>query len=131
MNSTSSSHVPFAQLSSEARVLFFLLTMTIYGPERPAVQKVVADLEMIWNTEQLALDDFRNPVRMSEVFDKYAAIFRRDVWWLDRIGVSREEAERTGFFRERRRLAQGGSNAAQMHAGGPVSTVTGDASRSA
>jgi hypothetical protein len=111
MNSTSSSHVPFAQLPPEARVLFSILLMTIYGPERPAVQKVLADLEMIWDGEQLALDNFRKPGRMKEVFDTYAAILREEVWGLDSIGVSREEAEREGFFalRRSRRCSVNGS----------------------
>lgn len=131
MNNNTSSHVPFAQLPPEARVLFSILLMTIYGPERPPAEKVCADFERIWNTQQLTLDDFRNPDRISEVFDRYAEIFRKDAWWLENIGVPRREAERVGFFRERRRLAQAASNAAPTKEGGSVPTVTVDASRNA
>jgi hypothetical protein len=102
MNNNTTSHVPFAQLPPEARFLFSICLMTIYGPERPPAEKVRSDLEMIWNTEQLTLDDFRKPGRMSEVSHKYAAISRNDVWWLDMFEVSREEAGRTGFFEWRR-----------------------------
>jgi len=97
MDNDFSSHIPFAQLPVEARVLFSILLMTIYGPERPPAEKVLADLEMIWDNEQLALGDFMKPGRIEDVFGKYAAVFRKDVWWLGSIGVSREQAEREGF----------------------------------
>lgn len=71
--------------------------MTICGPKRPPAEKIFADLEMIWDCEQLAPGDFMKPGRIEEVFDKYAAVFRKDAWWLDAFGVSREEAEREGF----------------------------------
>jgi len=115
MNNKSSSHVPFAQLPPEARVLFSILLMTVCAPERPAVQKVLADLEMIRDSEQLAPDDFRKPGRRKEVFNQYAATFREEVRWLDSIGVSREEAEWEGFFewrRSRRRSVNGSPKAA-------------------
>jgi len=60
-------------------------------------------------------DHPEKPGRIKEVFNKYAAIFREDAWWLDCIGVSREEAERSGFFewrRSRRRNANGSKKAA-------------------
>lgn len=90
--------------------------MTIYGPERPPAGKVLADLERIWDSEQLALGDFMKPGRIEEVFDKYAAVFRKDVWWPDAFGVSREQAEREGFFewkRSRRRALQSPSSSAR------------------
>jgi hypothetical protein len=131
MNNDSSTHVPFAQLPPEARFLFSICLMTIYGPERPPAEKVRTDLERIWDTEKLSLDDFKKSDRISEVFDKYAAIFRKDVWWLDAFGVSRKEGERAGFFRERRRRALAESRLPKPQAGGSVSAVTGDASQRA
>jgi hypothetical protein len=76
--------------------------MTICGPKRPPAEKIFADLEMIWDCEQLAPGDFMKPGRIEEVFDKYAAVFRKDAWWLDAFGVSREQAEREGFFEWKR-----------------------------
>lgn len=125
MNSTASSHLPFAQLPPEARALFFILMMTVYGPELPATEKVFEDLEMIWNTERLTLDDFQNDERLNQVFEKYARVFRKDAWWLDSIGVSREDAERAGFFEWRRRRAQYRCMGLRSRLESPVPIVTG------
>jgi hypothetical protein len=62
MNNNTCLHVPFAQLPLEARVLFSIILATIYGPEPPAAAKVLADVEMIWDSENLTLDDFNKPV---------------------------------------------------------------------
>ena len=86
-----------------ARVLFWILMMAIFGPEPPSAKEVLAELERIWNAEQLGPEDFRDTARMDQVFDKYAAKHWEKVWWLDGVGISRQDAERVGYFPSRRR----------------------------
>ena len=103
MNNDSSSHLPFAQLPPEARVLFYILFQTMYGPERPPIAQVRADLETIWNSEALTMDVFEKDDVLTALFDKYAEKNRVSAWWLESWGVSRREASRCCFSSERQR----------------------------
>ena len=47
-----------------------------YEPEGPSAKKVRADIEEIWNAEQLTLDKFDKSGSISEVIDKYPEILR-------------------------------------------------------
>jgi len=68
MNNTSSSHTPFAQLPSEARVLFFIYAsaaLACYGSRPPRPSELAQQLEVIWNQRRLRCDDLSDPDRMT------------------------------------------------------------------
>jgi hypothetical protein len=63
-------HTLFAQLPIEARVLFYIQSMSAweYHCRSPhTAVEVNADLESIWNAQELTLDDQRDWDRMSEL----------------------------------------------------------------
>jgi hypothetical protein len=63
-------YVPFAELPTEAKVLFYIQSMSAWEYHcnwlhTPA--EVYRDLERIWNTEELTLECLRDWRRMSEL----------------------------------------------------------------
>jgi hypothetical protein len=68
MITTRTSHVPFTELPSEARVLLFMFAMgaaarhVAQPPKRAELDPL---LEIIWNRNRLCLSDFADPRRMT------------------------------------------------------------------
>lgn len=87
-------------------MLFYILFQTMYGPERPLIEQIRADLETIWNSEGLTVDVFENNDFLRALFDKYSEKHRANAWWLEGWGVSRREALRAGFFSAPHRSAR-------------------------
>jgi hypothetical protein len=68
MQNLSSSHVPFAELPIQARILFFLNAVAVlarYGLPRPKQSELAPWLEMIWNSNRLLTDDLSDPHSMT------------------------------------------------------------------
>ena len=68
MNNISLSHVPFAELPSQARALLFinaLAAVARYDAQRPEQSELTPLLETIWNGNQLCLKDLSDPFRMT------------------------------------------------------------------
>jgi hypothetical protein len=68
----SNTHVPFAKLPFEHRVLFYIQSLSAFAyhccwPHTSA--EIHADLERIWNAEQLTEEDLKDWVRMSELLE--------------------------------------------------------------
>ena len=62
------SHVPFAELPSEARALlsiFALGAAARYGPQPPRRSELTPVLEIIWDRNLLCLNDLADPFRMT------------------------------------------------------------------
>ena len=60
------SHVPFAELPSEARALLFIFAMGAaarYVAQPPKRSELDPLLEIIWNRNRLCLSDFADPFR--------------------------------------------------------------------
>ena len=68
MITSRTSHVPFAELPSEARALLFILALAAaprnvaHPPKRSELTPI---LEIIWNRKRLCLNDLANPFRMT------------------------------------------------------------------
>jgi hypothetical protein len=62
------SHVPFAELPSEARALLFIFALAAvprYVAQPPKRSELTPILESIWNRNRLCLSDFADPFRMT------------------------------------------------------------------
>jgi len=62
------SHVPFAELPSEARALLFIFAMGAaarYGAQPPKRSELTPILESIWNRNRLCRSDLADPFRMT------------------------------------------------------------------
>jgi hypothetical protein len=62
------SHVPFAELTVEARALLFinaLAAVARYGAQPPKQSELTPVLETIWNGNRLSLKDLSDPFRMT------------------------------------------------------------------
>jgi hypothetical protein len=73
MISKSPSHVPFAELPVEARVLFFIFALPAvarFGVKPPKQSELNPVLETVWNRNRLGLKDFSDPSRMSALLKK-------------------------------------------------------------
>jgi hypothetical protein len=73
MNTISPSHVPFAELPSQARALFFinaLATMACYGAQPPSQSELTPVLETIWDGNHLRPQDLSDPFRMTALLKK-------------------------------------------------------------
>lgn len=76
METISLSHVPFAQLPSEARTLlhiFAMATVARYSFVRPTPQELAPRLETLWNDDRLAPTDLSDPRRMTLLFKSNSA----------------------------------------------------------
>ena len=76
MTTNSLSHVPFAELPVQARVLFFILALPAvarYGVKPPKESELTPVLETIWNANRLSLKDFSDPFRMTALLKKELA----------------------------------------------------------
>ncbi len=70
MNTTSLSHVPFAELPVEARAMFFIIATGAsarFGAQRPNQSEMYPMLETIWNGNRLCLKDLSDPFRMTDL----------------------------------------------------------------
>ena len=68
MTNLSSSHIPYAELPSQARALFFinaLAAVARYGVKPPKQSELTPVLETIWNGNRLGLQDLSDPFRMT------------------------------------------------------------------
>lgn len=68
----SNAHVSFAQLPIEAKVLFYIQSMSAWEyhcnwPHKAA--EIYGDLERVWNAEQLTLGDLRDWPCISELLE--------------------------------------------------------------
>jgi hypothetical protein len=66
------SHVPFAELPSEARALLFIFAQAAaarYVAQPPKQSELTPLLESIWNRHRLCLSDFANPYRMTALLE--------------------------------------------------------------
>jgi hypothetical protein len=68
MISSSSLHIPYAELPSQARALFFIIAtaaLARFGAQRPNQSEMNPVLETIWNRNRLRLQDLSDPFRMT------------------------------------------------------------------
>jgi hypothetical protein len=73
MTNKSLSHVPFAELPVEARVLFFIIALPAvarFGVKPPKQSELNPMLETIWNKNRLCLKDLSDPFRMTALLKK-------------------------------------------------------------
>ena len=73
MNPISPSHLPYSELPSQARALFFvnaLAAVARYGARPPKQSELNPVLETIWNGNQLRLKDLTDPFRMTALLKK-------------------------------------------------------------
>jgi hypothetical protein len=76
MHKSSSTHAPFAELSTEARTLFFLNALAAlarYGAQRPRQSDIAEQLEVIWNRNRFVVSDLSNPHRMTDILKAHFA----------------------------------------------------------
>ena len=69
-------HVPFAQLSVEARVLFAIYASAAWARYRstpPAMSTLAAELDAVWKTNGLTLRDLSDPYRMTALLEIHFA----------------------------------------------------------
>lgn len=72
MITSRTSHVPFAELPSEARALLFIFAMgaTVRYLARPLRwSELTPLLEAIWNSNRLCLSDLADPFRMTALLE--------------------------------------------------------------
>jgi len=72
MLTSRTSHVPFAELPSEARALLFIFAMGAaarYVAQPPKRSELTPILEYIWNRHRLCLSDFAAPYRMTALLE--------------------------------------------------------------
>ena len=98
MKTESVSPVSFTQLPPEARMLFFIMFQTMYGPEQPPAEQVRADLEAIWSTERLTMDVFNHPELLDALFEKYHRKHRAKASLFENLYVVRRQARRARLF---------------------------------
>ena len=79
MNNISLSHIPFAQLPVEARVLFFinaLAAVARYGVKPSEQSELTSALEAIWNRNRLCPKDLSAPFCMTDLLKtELASVF--------------------------------------------------------
>ena len=76
MNNSRRSHIPFAELPIEARVLFFLFASTAvvrFGTPPPTPADLAPQLEIVWNRHKLCDEDLRDPDRLTALLEKELA----------------------------------------------------------
>jgi hypothetical protein len=72
MLTSRTSHVPFAELPSEARALLFIFAMGAaarYVAQPPKRSELTPLLEIIWNRNRVCLSDFADPFRMTALLE--------------------------------------------------------------
>jgi hypothetical protein len=78
MVNSSLSHIPFAELPVEARVMFFIIAMGAlarFGAPRPNQSEMDPILETIWNGNRLNHKDLSDPSRMTALLETELASF--------------------------------------------------------
>jgi hypothetical protein len=78
MITSSIPHVPYAELPSQARTLFFinaLAAVARYGAQPPKQSELTPVLEIIWNGNRLGLQDLSDPFRMTALLKKELGSF--------------------------------------------------------
>jgi hypothetical protein len=76
MINKSISHLPFAELPVEARVLFFIIALPAvarFGVKPPKQSELTPVLETIWNRNRLSRNDLSDPFRMTALLEKELA----------------------------------------------------------
>ena len=76
MKNASISHVPFAQLPIEARVLISIYAsaaLARYCSTPPAMSTLVAELDAVWTANNLTLRDLSDPYRMTALLESHFA----------------------------------------------------------
>jgi hypothetical protein len=74
MKNASASHVPFAQLPIEARVLFAIYAsaaLARYCSTPLAMFTLAAELDAVWNANRLILCDLSDPCRMTALLESH------------------------------------------------------------
>ena len=72
MTSLSSSHIPYVELPTQARALFFINALAAvagYGAKPPKQSELTPVLETIWNRNRLRLKDLSDPFRMTALLE--------------------------------------------------------------
>jgi hypothetical protein len=72
MATSSTFHVPFAELPVEARALFFInaqAALARFGVQPPKRSVLTPVLETIWNGNRLCLKDLSDPFRMTDLLE--------------------------------------------------------------
>ena len=78
MISSSTLHIPYAELPVEARALFSIVAMAAsarFGVQRPNQSEMNPVLETIWNQNLLRLKYFSAPFRMTALLETELASF--------------------------------------------------------
>jgi len=78
MKKASISHVPFAQLPIEARVLFSIYASAALAKycSRPLTLATLGvELDAVWDANRLTLRDLSNPDRMTELLESQFAVW--------------------------------------------------------
>jgi hypothetical protein len=78
MNTISLSHIPYAELPSQARAMFFMnatAALAAFGAQRPNRSEMNPVLETIWNGNRLRLQDLSDPFRMTALLKTELASF--------------------------------------------------------
>jgi hypothetical protein len=74
MTSKSPLHVPFAQLPSEARVLFFIYASAAlvgYVSQPPTLADLTTELEVAWNENRLSQHDLSETSHMTSLLEHH------------------------------------------------------------
>ena len=72
MNTISLSHIPFDELPSQARTMFFIIAVGAsarFGAPRPNQSEMNPLLETIWDGNCLRLQDLSDPFRMTALLE--------------------------------------------------------------
>jgi hypothetical protein len=78
MNTISLSHIPFDELPSQARTMFFIIAVGAsarFGAPRPNQSEMNPVLETIWNGNRLSLTALSDPFRMTALLKMELASF--------------------------------------------------------
>jgi hypothetical protein len=78
MISSSTLHIPYAELPSQARAMFFIFATAAsarFGAQRPDQSEMNPVLETIWNGNRLRLKDLSDPFRLTALLETGLASF--------------------------------------------------------
>lgn len=97
MDTAKDVHVPFAQLPSEVRVLFFILSLErLYHPHRKVRfgRETIACMQRVWDTEKLTLAVFKDLDGVSDAWDAHLARHApkgRDAWLRETLRTAKSQ----------------------------------------
>lgn len=74
MSDISQSHIPFSELPTQSRVLFFIYASAAiarFGVHPPTPTQLAPQLEAIWNEHKLCHEDLADPGRLTLLLKKH------------------------------------------------------------